>query len=145
MQNYRYYILWRCPQIRFLDFQKVKDAERSKGKELFGTFDAPTELAQSIMAVRSKNPMAFGTSASTVNGTNKNKRVKMTDKEKKKLETLIKKAKTLTEVQRLEKALAEGRMAPGVMDDDAMDRMLACSLLPAEVAISGPHCRSAGP
>ncbi|KAI7047330.1 hypothetical protein KC352_g46071, partial [Hortaea werneckii] len=37
-EHYRYYVLWRNPRIRFLDFQKVKDAERNKAQELFGTF-----------------------------------------------------------------------------------------------------------
>ena len=123
IQNYRYYILWRCPQVRFLDFQKVKDAERNKGKELFGTFDAPTELAQSIIAVRSRNPMAFGSTGPSVNGaSSKSSRMKLTEREKRKLEAMVKKAKTVSEVQKLEKAIAEGRIPPGVMDDeDAMD------------------------
>ena len=118
-QNYRYYLLWRCPQIRFLDFQKVKDAERNKAKELFGTFGAPTELAQSIMAVRSNKPVSFG--APAVNGAAKGARIKITDKEKRRFEALVKKAKTLSEVQKLEKAFAEGKLPAGVGDEDAMD------------------------
>jgi len=47
-QNYRYWVLWRCPTVRFLDYQKVKDAERAKAKELFGEADAPTELASRV-------------------------------------------------------------------------------------------------
>lgn len=115
-QYYRSYLLWLCPQIRFLDFQKVKDVERSKARELFGTFDAPTELAQSIRASRSKQAMSFG--APAVNG---KARVKMSEKERRRMEGLIKKAKTLTEVQRLEKALAEGRLPTGAGEEDAMD------------------------
>ena len=33
----------------------------------------------------------------------------------------MKKAKTLSEVQKLEKAFAEGRLPPGVADEDIMD------------------------
>lgn len=47
--------------------------------------------------------------------------MKITDKEKKRFETLVKNAKTLGEVQKLEKALAEGRLPAGVGDQDAMD------------------------
>jgi len=47
-QNYRYWVLWRCPSVRFLDYQKVKDAERNKAKELFGTVEEPTELASTV-------------------------------------------------------------------------------------------------
>lgn len=34
--------------MRFLDYQKVKQAEREKGVELFGTTEQPTELAQQV-------------------------------------------------------------------------------------------------
>ena len=47
-QNYRYWVLWRCPSVRFFDYQKVKDAERAKAKELFGTAEEPTELASKV-------------------------------------------------------------------------------------------------
>jgi U2 small nuclear ribonucleoprotein A' len=49
-------------------------------------------------------------------------RLKLTDKERKKLQEMIKKADSLEEIIRLEKALNEGRLPPGVMvDDDAME------------------------
>jgi U2 small nuclear ribonucleoprotein A' len=47
-KHYRYWVLWRCPTVRFLDYQKVKDAEREKAKELFGSAEAPTELASRV-------------------------------------------------------------------------------------------------
>lgn len=34
--------------MRFLDYTKVKDAEREKGRELFGTDEEPTALAQTV-------------------------------------------------------------------------------------------------
>ena len=34
--------------MRFLDFSKVRDIERKKAKELFGTVDEPTELANQV-------------------------------------------------------------------------------------------------
>lgn len=119
-KNYRYYLLWRCPQIRFLDFQKVREAERDKAKELFGTCEAPTELAQGIIAVRSRHPTSV-LAAPAVNGVGKGAKMKITEKERKRFEGLVKKAKTLSEVQRLEKAFAEGKLPAGVAEEDLMD------------------------
>jgi len=48
-------------------------------------------------------------------------RLKLTDKERKKLQEMIKKAESLEEIIRLEKALNEGRLPPGIMVDDAME------------------------
>ncbi|KAI4132441.1 MAG: hypothetical protein LQ347_002586, partial [Umbilicaria vellea] len=44
-EHYRHWIIWRCPHIRFLDYQKVKDAERRKASSLFGTSQEPSSLA----------------------------------------------------------------------------------------------------
>jgi U2 small nuclear ribonucleoprotein A' len=59
-----------------------------------------------------------GPSATT---SSKISRLKLTDKERKKLQDMIKKASSLEEIIRLEKALNEGRLPPGVMLDDAME------------------------
>lgn len=48
VQHYRYWVIWRCPSVRFLDYEKVKQAEREKGQELFGTVEEPTALATSV-------------------------------------------------------------------------------------------------
>jgi U2 small nuclear ribonucleoprotein A' len=122
--------------VRFLDYQKVKDAERQKAKELFGTAEAPTELASrvscispcelnmgvgvlildsQIMGIKSKTFDAAGGQASRLS------RLKLTDKERKKLQEMIKKADSLEEIIRLEKALNEGRLPPGIMVEDAME------------------------
>lgn len=50
VQNYRYWVIWRCPSVRFLDFTKVRDVERKKAVELFGTMEEPTELANQVRA-----------------------------------------------------------------------------------------------
>ena len=49
-------------------------------------------------------------------------RLKLTDKERKKLQELIKNADSLEEIIRLEKALNEGRLPPGVMVEDEMEQ-----------------------
>lgn len=51
LQHYRYWVVWRCPTVRFLDYQKVKQAEREKAAELFGTADEPTELASNVRTI----------------------------------------------------------------------------------------------
>jgi U2 small nuclear ribonucleoprotein A' len=48
-------------------------------------------------------------------------RLKLTDKEKKKLQEMIKRADSLEEIIRLEKALQEGRLPPGIILDDEME------------------------
>ena len=50
-QHYRHWIIWRCPTVRFLDYQKVKDAEREKAAELFGTSKEPSALASKVRRV----------------------------------------------------------------------------------------------
>ena len=112
-ENYRHWILYRCPSVRFLDFQKVRDAERSKAKELFGTASEPTALASKIMGIKSR---AFdpGVATNGVSGGGKNGRVKLTDKERRRVEEMIRNAKSLAEITQLETALNEGRIPGGV-------------------------------
>ncbi|KAK4465226.1 U2 small nuclear ribonucleoprotein A [Cladorrhinum samala] len=138
-EHYRYWVIWRCPTVRFLDFQKVKDAERQKGKELFGEGeDELTELGSKIMGVKSKGAGAFDVNAAGGKGgsgdgggsgeTNKLSRLKLTEKERRRLQALIKKADSLEEIIRLEKALNEGRLPAGIMlgddDDDGEDEKM---------------------
>jgi U2 small nuclear ribonucleoprotein A' len=47
-ENYRYWVIWRCPSVRFLDYQKVKDVERKKATELFGTEAEPSAAASKV-------------------------------------------------------------------------------------------------
>ena len=54
----------------------------------------------------------------STNGNTKPAPKKLTDEQKKRLEHLIKSASSLAEVQKLEKAMNEGRMPAGVMDAD---------------------------
>jgi U2 small nuclear ribonucleoprotein A' len=74
------------------------------------------------MGVKSKTfdvPSANGTSSSS---SSKNYRVKLTDKERKKVEEMIRNAKSLQEIIRLEKELNEGRIPAGAQGaDDAME------------------------
>jgi U2 small nuclear ribonucleoprotein A' len=74
------------------------------------------------MGVKSKTfdvPSANGTSSSS---SSKNYRVKLTNQERKKVEEMIRNAKSLQEIIRLEKELNEGRIPAGAQGaDDAME------------------------
>ncbi|KAI1491682.1 leucine-rich repeat-domain-containing protein [Biscogniauxia mediterranea] len=133
-EHYRYWVIWRCPSVRFLDYAKVKDAERHQARELFGKRDEPTELASKIMGVKSKTFDASLLSASAAAGASSNggvggssgltarmSRIKLTDKEKKRLQDMIKRATSLDEITRLETMLREGRMPAGVHLADEME------------------------
>ncbi|KAK2766804.1 U2 snRNP complex subunit [Arachnomyces sp. PD_36] len=123
-EHYRSYLIWRVPSIRFLDYQRVKDAERTRATELFGTHDAPSALASKIMGIKSRTfdvPSAGGTTSTTTTAGGaggagageKAIRVKLTDKERKRVEKLIREAKSLAEITRLERELNEGKVPGG--------------------------------
>ncbi|KAF2396559.1 L domain-like protein [Trichodelitschia bisporula] len=121
-ENYRYWVIWCIPSVRFLDFVKVRDAERTKAKTLFGTAEEPTPLATKIMGIKSKgfDMSANGTTRGAA-GAAGEYRVQLTDKERARIRTMITNAKSLQEIARLEKELNEGRVPGGVLDDDAME------------------------
>ncbi|MCJ1472483.1 U2 snRNP complex subunit [Lambiella insularis] len=118
-ENYRHWVIWRCPNVRFLDYQKVKDVEREKAAELFGSFKEPSALASKIMGIKSRTFDIPDSTSMPINGT-KAYRVKLNDKEKKRVEELIRNAKSLQEISRLEKELNEGRIPGGAIGMEGM-------------------------
>lgn len=112
-EHYRYWVLWQCPNLRFLDFAKVKQAEKERSLELFGTAKKPTALKSEIMA-RKTTSFELSTNGST--GVSKLSRMMLTDEEKKRLRERIKKATNFREIEALEKELNEGRVPSGVQD-----------------------------
>lgn len=84
--------------------------------QLFGTIKAPTALASKILGVKSRtfDPGSALTDAARTTGGEKASRVKLTDAERKKVEKMIRNAKSLQEIGRLEKDLAEGRIPAGI-------------------------------
>jgi hypothetical protein len=78
-------------------------------------------VSPQIMGIKSKT---FDVTAVPNGETQKSKlsRLKLTEKERKKLQEMIKKATSLEEIIRLEKYLNEGRLPPGIMvEEDAME------------------------
>lgn len=98
----------------------MKDAERAKAAELFGTFEQPSALASKIIGIKSRT---FDVPRSTTGaaagqgaaGGDRAIRVKLTDKERKRVEKMIREAKSLQEIARLEKELNEGRIPAGAL------------------------------
>ena len=122
-EHYRSYVIWLCPSVRFLDFRKVKDVERERAKELFGTVAEPTELASRIRGVKTKTFDVNSGSVSTNGkvGGGKAIRTKLTETETARLKELLNSKKlTLDDFAKIEKDLAEGRIPRGVADADRM-------------------------
>lgn len=99
----------------------MKDVERQNTKELFGTEKEPSALASKILGRKSRT---FDVGAATTNGraapVEKAMRVKLTETEKKRVEKMIREAKSLQEIARLEKELNDGRIPAGAADGDRM-------------------------
>ncbi|RMJ23083.1 hypothetical protein PHISP_06059 [Aspergillus sp. HF37] len=115
-EHYRYWVIWRIPSVRFLDYQKVKDVERAKAKELFGTEKEPSALASKVMGIKSRTFDVPSGGVADRAPAEKTSRVKLTDKERKRVEQMIREAKSLHEITRLEKELNEGRIPGGALD-----------------------------
>jgi len=124
-ENYRSWVLFQCPSVRFLDFKKVKDTERSQAKKVFGTATEPSALASEILGVKSRT-FEVGSATNGVESESKEKRMKLnlTEKQKKRLEELLNKATSLQQIAWYEKELSEGRIPPGVLDPGSPDPMV---------------------
>ncbi|KAJ5326063.1 hypothetical protein MYU51_010785 [Penicillium brevicompactum] len=120
-ENYRHWVIWRIPSVRFFDYQKVTDVERTKAAELFGTAEEPSSLASKILGVKSRT---FDVPAATSAPAEKGVRVQLTDAERKRVEKMIREAKSLQEITRLEKELNEGRIPGGALGDADGDQAM---------------------
>ncbi|KAF1965364.1 small nuclear ribonucleo protein U2, A [Bimuria novae-zelandiae CBS 107.79] len=112
-ENYRLWVIWLCPSVRFLDFAKVRDVERRQAAELFGTAEEPSELASKIKGQKSKG---FVVPTFTNGADTPTKDRIWTEEEKNKMRAAIKNAKTLAEMARLEKDFSEGRIPAYVLE-----------------------------
>ncbi|KAK1145975.1 U2 snRNP complex subunit [Aspergillus melleus] len=115
-ENYRYWVIWRLPSVRFLDYQKVKEAEREKAQELFGTAEEPSALASKIIGIKSRTFDVPSGGPADRAPADKAVRVQLTEQERKRVEKLIREARSLQEISRLEKELNEGRIPGGAFD-----------------------------
>lgn len=112
-QNYRYWVIWRCPSVRYLDFVKVRDIERKQAKDLFGTVEEPTDLASKIIGVKSKSFVV----PTYTNGVEESTKERIyTDDEKRRMRAAILNASSLAEMAKLEKDFAEGRIPQHILE-----------------------------
>lgn len=102
--------------MRYLDFAKVRDLERQKANELFGTAEAPTDLASKIMGVKSKGFVVPTFTNGADSSTSSSKQRIYTDDEKKRMRAAILNASSLAEMARLEKDFAEGRIPAHILE-----------------------------
>ncbi|KAL5426525.1 hypothetical protein PMIN06_005239 [Paraphaeosphaeria minitans] len=112
-ENYRSWVIWLCPSVRYLDFVKVRDVERRKATELFGTAEEPSELASKIKGQKSKG---FAVPNYTNGADTPTKERIWTEEEKARMRAAIKNARSLEEMARLDKDLAEGRIPAYVLE-----------------------------
>jgi len=95
-KHYRLYVVYKIPTLRILDFNKVKTTERNEAQVLFGG-----DKGKVLEAELSKKK-TFVPGAAAAAG--------LTDEQKQKIKELIAKANSIEEVQRLERALASGKL-----------------------------------
>ncbi|CDR40047.1 CYFA0S04e02476g1_1 [Cyberlindnera fabianii] len=94
--HYREFVVWLCPSLEVLDFEKVSKKERERSTELFGSKDEPTALAQQLLSISERSE------------TSQTEKIQLTDEEKAKLKEQLKKATSLVEIDRIETALRTG-------------------------------------
>ncbi|CAH1155853.1 unnamed protein product [Phaedon cochleariae] len=103
-QHYRLFVIYKIPQLKLLDFRKIKMKEREEAKTLF-----KSKKGKEIQKEIAKKSNTF------VPGGNMNSVAKsrgLTDEEVRKIREAINKASSLDEVERLQKLLQSGQI-PG--------------------------------
>lgn len=113
-------MIWSIASLRYLDYNRVRDAERDAATELFGTAAEPTELAAKIRGVKSRVVDGAATNGRVPQreGGGKAFRAVLSESEKKRVQEMLQNAKSMAEIDRIEKDLAEGRIPKGAADAD---------------------------
>nr|NP_596725.1 putative U2 snRNP-associated protein Lea1 [Schizosaccharomyces pombe]Q9USX8.1 RecName: Full=U2 small nuclear ribonucleoprotein A'; Short=U2 snRNP A' [Schizosaccharomyces pombe 972h-]3JB9_j Chain j, U2 small nuclear ribonucleoprotein A' [Schizosaccharomyces pombe 972h-]CAB52744.1 U2 snRNP-associated protein Lea1 (predicted) [Schizosaccharomyces pombe] len=110
-QYYRLYLIWRIPSLHILDFERVRRNERLRAEEVFGQIQNPTEIASSIMGVKSR---VFDLAALVQSHPEANSPITtgytLTPEEREKIKEAIKNASSIAEINRLEAMLLEGKI-----------------------------------
>ncbi|KAF8514504.1 leucine-rich repeat-domain-containing protein [Gautieria morchelliformis] len=109
---YREWLVWRLKSLRVLDFQRIRDKERTAAKSLFLTpDDLPTSLATTISSTVTSisTKIAVSTDEPKPVAPGKAGRL-MTAEEKERVKAAIVNATSAEEVRKLERSLKEGWM-----------------------------------
>ncbi|THV06056.1 L domain-like protein [Dendrothele bispora CBS 962.96] len=110
---YREWLAWRIPGLRVLDFQRIREKERTAAKQLFVTADnLPTALAttlsttvsghatKAVLTIDEPKPAAAMAKAGRL----------MSKEDAERVKAAIAKAGSIEEIRRLERSLREGYM-----------------------------------
>lgn len=116
-QHYRDFVIWKLPQLRVLDFQRIRDKERQLAKELMETQDArPSALAVKLMGgdkmggdkMDVDSAVAGKESTFEPGRSNGSRKRFLTREERKAIQEAIEKSESLEEIRRLEEQLKRG-------------------------------------
>ncbi|KAI0823042.1 L domain-like protein [Trametes gibbosa] len=113
---YREWLAWRIPNLRVLDFQRIRDKERQAARALFLTADnLPTQLATTLsqtVSTHSSKPAVTSDEPKPLVQAGKAGRL-MSKEEADKVREAIARATSVEEIRRLERMLREGFL-PGM-------------------------------
>ncbi|EFC50551.1 predicted protein [Naegleria gruberi] len=106
-ENYRLYLIFLLPTLKYLDFIKVKKIERDRSKHIYGTLAKPTEEAQKILGI-TKTAAVISTETSNKQASALTEKPALSPEEIMKIKKAIIQAKTLQEVEYYKQALKQG-------------------------------------
>ncbi|KAH3663484.1 hypothetical protein WICMUC_005923 [Wickerhamomyces mucosus] len=107
-EDYRLFIIWLFPNLKILDFQKIKDFERDQSISLYGKdFKSQTNKAQELLQLTISSIDRQKSLNKTQEQVEKVLK-KLTDEDKQKLKLELKNATSLVEIDRIENALRNG-------------------------------------
>ncbi|CDR88913.1 related to U2 snRNP protein A` [Sporisorium scitamineum] len=116
-KHYREFVIWKLPQVRVLDYQRIRDKERALAKELMETEDGKASaLAASILRKGDGSAMDVDADAVVVGKQktfepgrlNGSSRRLLTAEERRAIEDAIEKSESLEEIRKLEEQLKMG-------------------------------------
>ncbi|GME68873.1 unnamed protein product [[Candida] boidinii] len=114
LRNYRLFVIWLLPNLKILDFNKIKEKERSLSSEYFGkNFENKSDLAEKILNSSSNeitlellNSINYDINSNTLiekDDLKLNKKInRLSGEEKLSLQQQLENATTLDEIERLE-------------------------------------------
>jgi len=116
-EHYRSFVIWKAArgQLHTLDFERIKDAERAKARELFEDAETgrPNELANKLSIAAAAAPGTSAMAAKARAAAAGAKGRLMTPDEKRRVLEALTKAQTAEEVRKLERMLADGLVPEG--------------------------------
>ncbi|XP_037903040.1 probable U2 small nuclear ribonucleoprotein A' isoform X2 [Hermetia illucens] len=114
---YREYVAYKFPNLRLLDFRKIKQQHRKEAIEFFRSKRGKDILKE--IAKRSKSAIVPGQAAPGSENKGKVQGASMDDIQK--IRELIKKANSLQEVERLTRILQSGQIPSDLIQDEPME------------------------